>query len=132
MRFKIRSLMIAVGVIAVLMAAATVPGFFAVLLLGGLLISSAAVAFGLWSEFRHDRRRSHVGFCVSAAVIDCVCITASIAMPTAGLFVAIITVLICVILTPVILGFGAAWCTAVTRASTVPIRFRGRSPGRPC
>jgi hypothetical protein len=111
LRFTIRSLMIAVAIVAGLLALSLWPEGFAVAF-GLLYLSQIAV---LWSMFRGYRRLSAFCFGLEAAVANAWCAVCCIyllsmgglALMFVGWFLAF----------PFLLGIGAAWATAATRRS---------------
>jgi hypothetical protein len=124
MRFTIRTMMIATAVVAALLAAAVVPGFAALLMLAAFVLCWIAVGFGLWGQLRNVPRQARQGFVFTAVLINGISHLASIAVPMIGLTLSLLTVFICLILTSVVVGFGAAWLTATARGRSI---LRGSS-----
>ncbi len=119
MRFKIRTMMIATAVVATLLAAAVVPGFAALLMMSGFVLCWIAVAFGLWGQLRTVNRQSRRGFGIAAALTNGASHLASVAVPMIGLTAFFLILFVCLILTSVVVGFGAAWFTATNRDRSV-------------
>ena len=111
--------MIATAVVATLLAAAVVPGFAALLMIAGFALCWIAVAFGLWGQFRTVNRQSRRGFGIAAALTNGALHLASAAVPMIGLTMFFLILFICLILSSVVVGFGAAWFTATNRDRSV-------------
>jgi hypothetical protein len=120
MRFKIRSLMIAVLAVAGLLAALRYP----VVLLALLPASWLAWAIGLWRSARPYRRLSAVVFASVGIITNILAVIASIGTAANGMVFVIVNFVACLFGIPWILGCGAAWCTAATRKDAVPRRSR--------
>jgi hypothetical protein len=109
MRFKIRTLMIAVAAIAVLLLAVRFPPLVVTL----FLAACAALAHGLWLAVRRFKRLPATAFGVAGSMLNLLCFVASMAGSPS--IVVILSALPCLIGTAVVVGFGAAWCFASAR-----------------
>jgi hypothetical protein len=115
MRLKIRTLMIVIAVVAAVLAAAIVPGFLGALLLAAFIGCCIAATIGLWLQFRSHARQSALGFGMTAAFTNGVSHLMSLLLPMIGSAAIMVVILTCLILTPAVLGFGAAWSSTTAR-----------------
>ena len=109
MRFKIRTLMIAVAAVAVLLLAVRFPPLVVAL----FLAACAVLAHGLWLAARRFKRLPAAAFGVAGGMLNLLCFGASMAGSPS--IVIIFGALPCLIGTAVVFGFGAAWCFASAR-----------------
>ncbi|MFI5454209.1 MAG: hypothetical protein ACHRXM_02040 [Isosphaerales bacterium] len=114
-RFTIRSLMIAVAIVAGLLS---LPTGWAVIVIA-LSLPCLALIGARWLVLRGYRRVSAFGFCVFATLIN-VLYAASCIAPDVYVFIPFFLGL--VIVGPTIGGIGAAWATLATREGAVPRR----------
>ena len=109
MRFKIRTLMIAIAGVAVLLLAVRFPPLVVAL----FFAACAALAHGLWLSARRFKRLAAAAFGVAGSMLNLLCFGAS--MGGSPSIVIIFGALPCLIGTAVVFGFGAAWCFASAR-----------------
>ena len=117
MRFKIRTIMLAIAAVALVLVSLRHDWIFVVLYLGALLGSCVAFGRGLWLGAKPFRRVSALGFAIAAIITNATCLVASAAFSV--LVGTLIMVLVSVVGIPVIFGFGAASTTSANREPAV-------------
>jgi hypothetical protein len=115
-RFTIRSLMIAIGVMAVLLI---LPSGWGITVIA-LSLSCLILIAGQWLVFRGHRHLAAFGFWFLAILINGLYAAACIAPNLYLLILVLLGWLVIVIST--IMGLGAAWATLSTREGAVPRR----------
>ncbi len=122
MRFKIRTIMLAIAAVALVLVSLRDVRILALQFLGGLLASCLALGRGLWLGAKPFPRVSALGFGIAASIINGTCFVASVAFSVMVGW--LIMVLVSVVGIPVIFGFGAAWTTSGKRGPAVARRSR--------